>query len=154
MFSKSKSPATETSKSSVPARQNDTPSPPNTDVAADMSSLLHGNPKDIISVPMVHSNENTRLRDVLIPFKRVRGKGITQSVVVRKMTREHYLKHYARDASGTYIGTEIAAVDAGLVFVPSQSSSQELSEQVRKVAFGREHDQEAFQVHGSSGDGG
>jgi hypothetical protein len=45
-----------------------------------------------------------------------------------------------------YVGTEKAAVDAGLVFVPSQSSDEELLEQVRKVAFGREHDQGAFQI--------
>lgn len=37
-------------------------------------------------------------------------------------------------------------MDAGLVFVPGKSSSEDILEQVRKVAFGREHDQGAFQV--------
>lgn len=57
-------------------------------VAADMASLSVGDPKEMISVPMIHSHENTRLRDVLIPFSSKKGK-IKQTVIVRKMTREY-----------------------------------------------------------------
>ena len=54
-------------------------------------------------------------------------------------TSRYYLKKYAHNEHGTYIGTEKAVLDAGLVFVPSKSSA-ELLEQVKKVAFGRERD--------------
>jgi hypothetical protein len=60
------------------------------------------------------------------------------------MTRERYLKRYARDAEGNYVGTEAPAADAGLVFVLGKSSSEELLQQVRKVAFGKEHSQNDF----------
>ena len=60
------------------------------------------------------------------------------------MTREHYLKRYAKDAEGNYIGTDRPAPDAGLVFVPRRATSEELLEQVRRVAFGREHDNGDF----------
>jgi hypothetical protein len=39
-------------------------------VAADMQSLLTGDPKAMISVPMVHSTEQKRKRDFLLPLKR------------------------------------------------------------------------------------
>jgi hypothetical protein len=108
-------------------------------VAADMQSLLTGDPKAMISVPMVHSTEQKRKRDFLLPLKRGT---VTQTVIVRKMTREHYLKRYARDAEGNYVGTEQPAVDAGLVFTMGKNSNEELLQQVRKVAFGLEHDQQ------------
>ena len=92
---------------------------------------------------MILSNEQKRKRDLFLPGGRP-GK-VTQTVIVRKMTRDHYLKHYAKDAEGNYIGTEKPAVDAGLVFVPGKSSSEEILEQVRKVAFGREHSNKDFQ---------
>jgi len=65
-------------------------------------------------------------------------------IIIRKMTREHYLRKYAKDAEGNYVGTERAAPDAGLVFVAGKSSSEELLRQVHKVAFGREHEQGVF----------
>jgi hypothetical protein len=65
-------------------------------------------------------------------------------VIIRKMTRDQYLRKYAKDAEGNYVGMERAAPDAGLVFVAGKSSSEELLRQVHKVAFGREHAQEAF----------
>ncbi|KAH7069021.1 hypothetical protein BKA63DRAFT_520467 [Paraphoma chrysanthemicola] len=111
-------------------------------VAGDMQSLLVGDPQEIIAVPMVHSTEQTRKRDLLLPFGK-RG-AVTQTVLVRKMTREHYLKRYAKDAEGNYIGTEAAAVDAGLVFVPGKSTNEDLMLQVRKVAFGKEHSNKYF----------
>ncbi|KAF1939490.1 hypothetical protein EJ02DRAFT_408464 [Clathrospora elynae] len=111
-------------------------------VAADMLSLSIGDPKETISVPMIHSTEQKRKRDLFLPMGK-RGV-VTQTVVVRKMTREHYLKRYAIDAVGNYIGTETAAVDAELVFVPGKSTNEELMEQVRKVAFGKEHSNRYF----------
>lgn len=91
---------------------------------------------------MVHSTAQQRKRDLLLPFGK-RGT-VTQTVIVRKMTREHYLKRYAKDAEGNYVGTENPAADAGLVFVPGKSTSEELLEQVRKVAFGTEHSNKYF----------
>ncbi|KAH7088890.1 hypothetical protein FB567DRAFT_522559 [Paraphoma chrysanthemicola] len=107
-----------------------------------MQSLLVGDPKEVIAVPMVQSIEQTRKRDLFLPFGK-RGV-VTQTVLVRKMTREYYLQRYARDGEGNYVGTEAPAVDAGLVFVPGKSTNEDLLEQVRKVAFGKEHDQKDF----------
>ncbi|KAF1848936.1 uncharacterized protein K460DRAFT_364874 [Cucurbitaria berberidis CBS 394.84] len=111
-------------------------------VAANMQSLSIGDPAESISVPMVMSTEQKRKRDIFLPGGKP-GK-VTQSVFVRKMTRDYYLKHYAKDAQGNYIGTEKAAADAGLVFVPGKSSNEEILEQVRKVAFGKQHDNADF----------
>jgi hypothetical protein len=58
----------------------------------------------------------------------------------------HFLKHYAKDSQGNYAGTEKAALDAALVFVPSQHSSNDMLQQVQKVAFSREHDQKSFRT--------
>ncbi|ORY16420.1 hypothetical protein BCR34DRAFT_597705 [Clohesyomyces aquaticus] len=105
------------------------------DVMADFRSLQVGDPNESISVPMILSNEKRSFKDVL----RGRGGSVSQTVIVRKMTRDHYLKHYAKDAEGNYVGTKKAAADAGLVFVPSKSTPEEILEQVRKVAFGKQH---------------
>lgn len=104
-------------------------------VSADMASLRAGDPKETIAVPMIHSAQSINFRKL---FSKNR-KEVTHSVIVRRMPREWYLKHYAKDADGNYIGTEAAAVDAGLVFVPSKSTPEDLLEQVHKVAFGKEH---------------
>lgn len=118
-----------------------------------MHSLQVGDPKEVISVPMIHSTEKKRIRDIFLPLGK-RGT-VTQTVVVRKMPREHYLKHYAKDAGGNYIGTEKPAVDAGLVFVPSKSTPEDILAQVHKVAFGKQHDNQdfanAFAVTGAGG---
>jgi len=91
---------------------------------------------------MVHSTEQKRKRDLFLPGGK---KGLTtQTVIVRKMTRERYLQRYARDTEGNYVGTAAPAADAGLVFVLGKSSSEELLLQVERVAFGREHDQKSF----------
>lgn len=60
-----------------------------------------------------------------------------------------YVRRYAHSSSGIYIGTEPAAPDAGLVFNPGRASSADFVEQVRKVAFAREHDQKAWPIEGS-----
>jgi hypothetical protein len=106
-------------------------------IAADMHSLSIGDPREMITVPMIHSTEQKRKRDLFLPGGK---KGVvTRTVLARKMTREHYLKKYAKDAEGNYVGTDSPAIDAGLVFVPGKSTDEELMEQVRKVAFGTEH---------------
>ena len=104
-------------------------------VSADMASLRTGDPKETIAVPMIHSAESINFRK----FFSKNRKEVTHSVIVRKMPREWYLKHYAKDADGNYVGSEAPAVDAGLVFVPSKSTPEDLLEQVHKVAFGKEH---------------
>jgi hypothetical protein len=62
------------------------------------------------------------------------------------MTREHYLRKYAKDAKGNYVGTESPAVDVGLVFVPGKSTDGEFMQQVRKVGFGTEHSNQYHMV--------
>ncbi|KAL5455394.1 hypothetical protein PMIN06_004478 [Paraphaeosphaeria minitans] len=105
------------------------------DVSADMASLSEGDPRETISVPMVHSVENINWKKLWAKDRKV----ITYSVIVRKMPREWYLKHYAKDVEGNYVGTEKPAVDAGLVFVLSKSTPDDLLQQVHKVAFGKQH---------------
>jgi hypothetical protein len=113
-------------------------------IAADMHSLSIGDPKEMINVPMIHSTEQKRKRDLFLPGGK---KGVvTRTVLARKMTREHYLKKYARYAEGNYVGTESPAVDAGLVFVSEKGTDEELMEQVRKVAFGIEHSNQYHMV--------
>jgi hypothetical protein len=73
----------------------------------------------------------------LNPFSRKTGK-VTQTVTVRKMTREFYLKHYAKDSEGNFIGTASQAPDAALVFVPGKSTPEDLMRQVQEVAFGKQ----------------
>lgn len=50
------------------------------------------------------------------------------------MKRSMYLAHYAKDASGAYVGTAAAAPDAGLVFVASQGTHEDLLRQCEGVA--------------------
>ncbi|KAF1996321.1 hypothetical protein P154DRAFT_525609 [Amniculicola lignicola CBS 123094] len=99
------------------------------------NSLALGDPDEQIAVPMILSREKKTFAQSMFG-----GKGkVTQTVIVRKMPRKHYLAKYAHDADGNYVGSEKPAADAGLVFVPSKSTPEEVLEQVRKVAFGREH---------------
>jgi len=104
-------------------------------VGADVRALAVGDPKETISVPMIHSTETINWRKYLSKDRSV----VNHTVIVRKMPREYYLKHYAKDEEGNYVGTEKPAVDAGLVFVPSKSTPDDLLQQVHKVAFGKQH---------------
>lgn len=100
----------------------------------DIRLLDVGDPNESISVPMILTTENRSFKNL------IRGKQeVSQQVIIRKMTRDHYRKYYAKDVEGNYIGTEKPAVDAGLVLVPSKSTPEEILRQVREVAFGREH---------------
>jgi hypothetical protein len=98
-----------------------------------MSSLAIGDPDETISVPMISRVHHRSIHD-LNPFSRKTGK-VTQTVAVRKMTRGFYLKHYAKDAEGNYVGTGSPAPDAGLVFVPGKSTPEDLMRQVNEVAL-------------------
>ncbi|KAF2466474.1 uncharacterized protein BDR25DRAFT_306247 [Lindgomyces ingoldianus] len=111
------------------------PRPLAEDISANIRSLQIGDLTETISVPMILSTEKRSFKDVL----KGRSGSVSQTVMVRKMTRDHYLKHYAKDSEGNYIGTERAAVDAGLVFVPSKSTPEEILQQVQKVASGKQH---------------
>lgn len=121
-----------------PSNKADTSDPPSYEslhasLRDDMSSLAIGNPHESISVPMI-SRVHQKTGWDLNPFSRKTGK-VTQTVTVRKMTREFYLKHYAKDAEGNFVGTAGEAPDAALVFVPSKSAPQDIMRQVQEVAF-------------------
>ena len=66
-----------------------------------MTSLSIGDPSETISVPMISRMYKKSIHDAN-PFSRKTGK-VTQTVAVRKMTREFYLKHYAKDAEGNFV---------------------------------------------------
>ena len=89
---------------------------------------------------MIHSSAKRTLKDIILQDP---GK-VSQTVIVRKMKRSHYLKFYAKDVEGNYVGTEKPAADAGLVFVSSKSTPDEMLAQVRKVAFGKQHYIDAY----------
>ncbi|KAJ4364482.1 hypothetical protein N0V83_009076 [Neocucurbitaria cava] len=105
-------------------------------VRSSMDSLLHGDPTETISVPMITRRETTSIHNYN-PFSRKSGK-VVQSVHVRRMTREQYLKHYAKDAEGKYVGSGTAAPDAALVFVPEKSTEEDLLRQVEEVVRGKQ----------------
>jgi hypothetical protein len=104
-------------------------------VSADIRAMRDGDPKETISVPMIHSMQNTNYKKL---FSKDR-KTVTRTVIVRQMPREYYLKHYAKDEEGNYIGTEKAAADAALVFVPGSNTPEDILKQVHQVAFGKMH---------------
>jgi hypothetical protein len=98
-----------------------------------MSSLAVGDPQETISVPMISRTHHKTIHDYN-PFSHKTGE-VTQTVTLRKMTREFYLKHYVKDAEGNFVGTASPAPDAGLVFVPGKSTPEDIMRQVQEVAF-------------------
>ncbi|KAF2009018.1 hypothetical protein BU24DRAFT_89796 [Aaosphaeria arxii CBS 175.79] len=127
-------PYTSTAASSSSTARPDNMIPLYDDVESDMLALATGDPNEIVPVPMIHSTEKQSFRNL------IRGRTVvTRTVIVRKMPRSYYLAHYAKDAQGNYVGTGKPAADAGLVFVPSKSTPGDVLEQVRTVAFGKEH---------------
>jgi hypothetical protein len=88
------------------------------------------------SVPMISRTVANSVHNYN-PFSRKSG-AIKQSVTVRSMTRDFYLKHYAKDVDGNYIGTAAPAPDAALVFVPGKSTPEDVMRQVDEVAFKRQ----------------
>jgi len=106
-------------------------------VHTEMSALATGDPTETISVPMVSRMHHKSIHD-MNPFSHKTGR-VTQTVTVRKMTREFYLKHYVKDAKGNFVGTGRQAPDGGLVFVPGKSTPEDLMKQVQQVAFARQN---------------
>jgi hypothetical protein len=101
---------------------------------AAFTSLLHGDPNETISVPMISRTVSNSIHNYN-PFSRKQGE-IKQSVIVRQMKRSQYLAHYAKDAEGNFIGAGSPAPDLGLVFVPSKGSSEDMLKQAEEVALG------------------
>lgn len=99
--------------------------------------LESGDPEEAINVPMIFTVEKRGM-------KRLLGKRETErKITFRKMKRGHYKAHYAKDANGNYIGTEKPAFDADLVYVHT-ATAEEVDEQVKRVAFGKEHHSSNF----------
>ena len=117
--------------------QYSTPDPPPYSASSYMRSLREGDPDETIDVPMIHTVQKTSLGDY-VPFMSA-GKIKRRTVIVRKMTRDCYLKHYAKDDDGNYVGTESPYPDAGLVFVQSKSTDADVQEQIERVAQGRSY---------------
>jgi hypothetical protein len=108
----------------------------NKEVRDDMSALAVGDPSESISVPMISRVHHKTIHD-MNPFSRKTGR-VTQTVAVRKMTREFYLKHYVKDAEGNFIGSGNPAPDMELVFVPGKSTPEDIMKQLKEVAFARQ----------------
>jgi hypothetical protein len=115
--------------------QHSTTDPPSYTASSYMRSLREGDPDETISVPMIHTVQKTSLGDY-VPFMSA-GKVKRRTVIVRKMTRDCYLKHYAKDEEGIYVGTERPYPDAGLVFVQSKSTEADVLEQVSCDSWGQ-----------------
>lgn len=95
-------------------------------------------PEEVISIPIVHTVEKAKVKWLLS------GKTeYERRITFRKMKRGHYKAHYAKDTQGNYIGTHKPAFDAGLVYVYS-STTQDIDDQIKQVAFGREHHASIF----------
>lgn len=81
-------------------------------------------------MPIKHSMHKISFGDCLPRASAMKtGK---RTVISRSMTREWYVKHYATDDEGNYIGTEKPYPDRQLVFVPNQSTPEDVLEQVRQ----------------------
>ena len=50
---------------------------------------------------------------------------------------QYYLRHYVKGAEDNRVGIEKPAADAGLTFLPSNSTLEHLLQQVNKVAVGK-----------------
>lgn len=93
-----------------------------------LRSLHEGDPNDKVEVPMIHSTHKLSFGDYL-PFGSAMKTG-KRTVISRSMTRDCYIKHYAKDEEGNYIGTEKPYPDHQLVFVPNKSTPDDILKQV------------------------
>lgn len=98
-----------------------------------LRSLHEGDPNDNVDVPMIHSTHKLSFGDYL-PWSSAMKTG-KRTVISRSMTRDCYIKHYAKDEEGNYIGTERPYPDHQLVFVPNKSTPDEILQQVSSYMF-------------------
>lgn len=104
--------------------------------------MREGDPDEKIEVPFVYSHDRKSIKDYLA-FRNVGT--VTRRIVPRPMSRRLYNERYAHDAEGNFIGTGLKAPDAGLVFIPSRGTEQDLLDQVSKMAHStKNHDPRAF----------
>ncbi|CAG5152804.1 uncharacterized protein ALTATR162_LOCUS2920 [Alternaria atra] len=108
--------------------------PTYTSVARALTTLSEGPLDETIPVPMISRTVANSIHNYN-PFSRKQGE-VKQSIVIRQMKRSQYLAHYVKDAEGNFVGTGAPAPDAGLVFVPGKSSSEDLLKQANEVALG------------------
>ncbi|KAH6642056.1 hypothetical protein C7974DRAFT_286614, partial [Boeremia exigua] len=102
----------------------------------DLLSMREGDPEEKIDVPFVYSHDKKSLKDYLA-FRNVGT--VTRRIVPRPMTRRLYNERYAHDAEGNLVGTGVMAPDAGLVFIPSKGTEQDLLDQVSRMAHSRKN---------------
>jgi hypothetical protein len=101
--------------------------------------LSSRDPEEVIPVPMIFTVER-------MGFKQLLGKRETErKITFRKMRRGHYRAHYAKDADGSYIGTEKPAFDAGLVYIHS-ATVEDVDRQIKEVAYGKQHHASSYPV--------
>lgn len=64
-------------------------------MCAHAGSLSLGDQEAIIAIPVIHNIETV---NVTKPFTKD-GKTVTQTIIVRRMPKENYHKHYAKGAN-------------------------------------------------------
>lgn len=112
----------------LPPAYTDDATPPTYKATSYLSSLREGDPNDKVEVPMIHSTHKLSFGDYL-PWGSAMKTG-KRTVISRSMTRDCYIKHYAKDEDGNYIGTERPYPDHQLVFVPNKSTPDDILKQV------------------------
>lgn len=117
---------------SPPAYADET-TPPTYKASSYLRSLHDGDPNDKVDVPMIHSTHKLSFGDYL-PWGSAMKTG-KRTVISRSMTRDCYIKHYAKDEEGNYIGTERPYPDHQLVFVPNKSTPDDILQQVSTFAY-------------------
>jgi hypothetical protein len=141
LFSKNKNSENEVTQSDAPAHTTQGPplqytddTPPTYKATSYLDSLREGDPNDKVDVPMIHSTHKLSFGDYL-PWGSAMKTG-KRTVISRSMTRDCYIKHYAKDGDGNYIGTERPYPDHQLVFVPSKSTPDDILKQVSSACAG------------------
>ncbi|KAF1929013.1 uncharacterized protein M421DRAFT_420242 [Didymella exigua CBS 183.55] len=135
VFSRSKDSENEVTHSGAPADSTratppgyaDDAIPPTYKATSYLTSLREGDPNDKIDVPMIHSTHKLSFGDYL-PWGSAMKTG-KRTVISRSMTRDCYVKHYAKDEEGNYIGTERPYPDHQLVSVPNKSTPDDILKQ-------------------------
>lgn len=116
------------SRTTPPAYYANDTKPPGYTASNYMRSLREGDPNEKVDVPMIHSTHKLSFGDYL-PWGSAMKTG-KRTVISRSMTRDCYVKHYAKDDEGNYTGTEKPYADWQLVFVPNKSTPENVLKQV------------------------